>query len=122
MILTLMKLNDIVQLMDLNVTGYIAEIIAELILLKTFDKSLNDLTFSKPISVEMFLKKLLGTDYYQKEHSSIDNQILEGLVCFNHFIKRFDSITHDEVFKNFIGRGAAGKFKNEITTAIYLYR
>lgn len=108
----LIKLNDYLQLIDLNNTGYIAEIIAQIILLKAFDKASIDDTYSRPIKVETFLKILLGKDIYKEIENKIDDSVLKGLICFNHFIKRFNDTTYANVLEYFVQRGAAGKFKD----------
>ena len=38
--------------------------------------------------------------------------MIEGLVCFSHFIKKLDKLTISDTVEDFIGRGAAGQFMN----------
>ena len=110
----LIKLNDHIQLMDLNFTGYIGEVVAEIILLKAFDHNpkQDKSSFSKAILVEDFLFSLLGINNFGKIKKIIDPTVLKGLICFNHFNKKFDDLKYAHVNESFIERGAAGKFKD----------
>lgn len=67
---------------------------------------------AKPLTVKTFLIALLGSDNYQKVSSWIPDGVQEGLVCFNHFIKKVDDLSMQDVFYDFIGRNAAGSFRD----------
>ena len=112
------NLNNYVQSVSLNSTGSIGEIVAELILLLAYDRACGnilDMTLKnllKAITVESFLKSLVGESNYDIMKKDIPKNIEKGLLCFTHFIKKYDKLNVEDAIKDFIGRGAAGQFKN----------
>lgn len=110
---TLQNINTFVSLMGLNATGAIGEIIAQVILLKAFDNvqiQNKSGEFSKPISVELFLKSLFGEANF-KDLNLNDTNLLGGLVCFSHFIHKLDDFKAEDAIQFFVGRCAACQFK-----------
>lgn len=107
-----LKLNEYTQLLDLNSAGNIGEVVAQIILLKAFDKVNSQFkTISKAYTVTEFLTSLLGIDQYKLIQSDINKEIKEGIICFNHFIRKEDDLNFNDVLPGFIGRAAAGQFK-----------
>ena len=108
----LISINDLVRTTNLDSTGAIGEIVAEIILLKAFDVISHNL---KPITVRLFLKSLVGEENLKIIENCLNDHsyLFNGLVCFNHFIKKFDDLTYSHAIRDFIGRAAAGQFKDK---------
>jgi hypothetical protein len=114
-------LHSYVKRLNSNATGYIGEIVAEIILLLANDrahdyqnqkKRLNKL-YSEPITVYQFLASLIGeTKFNSMENKDlISSDILKALVCFTHFIQKLDNVNYESTCIDFLGRCAAGQFK-----------
>ena len=111
-------LINFIQLMNLEVTGPIGEIVAQLLLLKAFKNS-QKITDSEACTVESFLTSLFG--HLPINCNRMPKKILNGLVYFNHFIRRLDDFTYDDVIPRFIARGAAGQFmKNFVIFDLFI--
>ena len=100
-------LINFIQLMNLEVTGPIGEIVAQLLLLKAFVNS-EKIIDSEACTVKSFLTSLFG--HLSMDCKRIPKKILNGIVYFNHFIRRLDDYTYDDAIPRFIARGAAGQF------------
>lgn len=89
---------------------FLGEIVAQLILLLAFDKSKSNLNTS---TVEDFLKSLVGENQYNAKIRALVNEDLKkGVICFNHFIRKFDDLSLADTIYYFIGRAAAVQCKN----------
>jgi hypothetical protein len=112
----LTDVNSLVQTLSLNATGSIGEIVAQLILLLAHDaatKRSNQSSFSKAVTVKQFLSVLVGDDQYSKiMEDEISTEMKEGLVCFTHFIKKLDELTHKDMIPDFVARAAAAQLKD----------
>ncbi len=109
----IMKLNDYIQMMNFEAIGPIGEIVAQLILLKVFDHS-DKVHQSETCTVKSFLEKLLG-----KTNFDVSEDILTGIVYFNHFIERHDNLIYDEVINHFVPEEQQADFKKPL---IYSYQ
>jgi hypothetical protein len=118
----LTNLNSLIQTSSLNATGSIGEIVAQLILLLAHDVATSESQkgyFSKAVTVEQFLSALVGHDQYvntmlkkTNQEDIISTEMKEGLVCFTHFIKKLDELTHEDVIPDFVARAAAAQLKD----------
>ena len=104
------NLTDYIQLMNLEATGPVGEIVAQLILLTAFDHSTKE-DQSEVCTVKQFLSTLFGSC-----PSKIPDTILNGIIFFNHFIERLNKLCFDDILQGFLARGAAGKFKKNYKT------
>lgn len=68
--------------------------------------------YARPVTVDQFLRSWLTEDNYQIVSSSISEKLKEGILCFNHFIKKIDNLSMHDLLFDFIGRSAAGAFKD----------
>ena len=116
----LQEINNQIQVMSLETTGAIGEIVAQIILLKAFDNATDNLEELKTLTVSSFLNSLLLPGLFETIRDKLPKEVLGGLICFNHFIKKYDTLTEDDVKMDFIGRAAAGQFKN-LTKAYDLF-
>jgi hypothetical protein len=108
-------LNKYTQTMFLESAGAVGEIIAELIILLAFDQAQKNSgkSYLSAITVEQFLKTLIGCENFEKFRSKTTIEMLESLICFNHFVRKFDDLSYRDTLNDFIGRGAAGQFKRK---------
>jgi hypothetical protein len=113
-------LNSYAQAMNLDSTGSIGEIVAQIILLLAFDngrkmtkiKSSGDsVLYTAPIQVKNFLLSLIGKENFEKVETNMNNDLLDGLLCFTHFERKFDKLNITDTKRDFIARSAAGQFK-----------
>lgn len=118
------RFNYYIQETDLEVTGGLGEIISQLILLRAYDKAALDNQnkikqnkyYTNTVTVKDFLKQLFGSEI--ENINKINDDILSGLVSFNHFIKRIGSesnktLDYDVILRKFVARCAAGHFENQ---------
>lgn len=110
----------------------IGELVAQIILLLAKDNASATITTEKnakrlriereehhffmsyPVTVEQFLKQLIGDKYYSsliESSPDIPKEMREGIVCFSHFTQKLDDLSMGDVVKDFLGRNAAGIFK-----------
>ena len=109
----LQEINNQIQVMSLEATGAIGEIVAQIILLKAFDNATDNLEELKTLTVSSFLNSLLLPGLFETIRDKLPKEVLGGLICFNHFIKKYDELTEDDAKIDFTGRAAAGQFKNQ---------
>jgi hypothetical protein len=77
------------------------------------DENLENILHSLPITVDAFLIALFGQSNYKKHiMKRLDNQIRQGIVSFSHFIQKNNALRKMDLFVEFLGRNAAGIFKD----------
>jgi hypothetical protein len=113
-------LNSYVQTMYLEAAGSIGEIVAQIILLLAFDNgrkmsqvtsSSDSLLYTAPIQVKTFLLSLIGEKIFEAIKDNMNSDLLDGLLCFTHFERKFDRLNIADTKRDFIARSAAGQFK-----------
>jgi len=97
----------------------IGEIVAQIILLLAFDNARKTIVnrpnesilITMPIQVRDFLISLIGITKFEKFKGGFNCALLDGLVCFTHFERKFDPLNMQDTKSDFIARSAAGQFK-----------
>jgi hypothetical protein len=115
-------LNTYVQTLYLEASGSIGKIVAQIILLLAFDnarqttkdsvdKANESILITVPIQVGQFLLSLIGRENFEKLKCNLNSELLDGLVCFTHFERKFDNLSMQDTKTDFLARSAAGQFK-----------
>lgn len=62
--------------------------------------------------MEELLESWLGREFIDNHKDKLDKSLLAGLVCFTHFSKKLDGLLAEHAKPDFLGRCAAGQFKD----------